>query len=88
MIYEADSGEDEARKVVSYIKTKNLDKSYADQVVLYRTNAQSRAFEEAFIRAGIPYRIIGGVKFYARKEVKDVLSVSAVVRQSTRHGQS
>jgi DNA helicase-2/ATP-dependent DNA helicase PcrA len=73
-VYEADSGEDEARKVVSYIKTKNLDHSYADQVVLYRTNAQSRAFEEAFIRAGIPYRIIGGVKFYARKEVKDVLA--------------
>jgi len=74
IIYEADSGEDEARKIVSYIKTKNLDKSYADQVVLYRTNAQSRTFEEAFIRAGIPYRIVGGVKFYARKEVKDVLS--------------
>lgn len=74
VIYEADSGEDEARKVVSYIKTKNLNHSYADQVVLYRTNAQSRAFEEAFIRAGIPYKIIGGVKFYARKEVKDVLA--------------
>lgn len=74
IIYEADSGEDEARKVVQYIKTKNLENSYADQVVLYRTNAQSRAFEEAFIRAGIPYRIIGGVKFYSRKEVKDVLA--------------
>jgi DNA helicase II / ATP-dependent DNA helicase PcrA len=73
-IYEADSGEDEARKVVQYIKTKNLDAKYCDQVVLYRTNAQSRAFEEAFIRANIPYKIIGGVKFYARKEVKDVLS--------------
>lgn len=74
VLYEADSGEDEARKVVQYIKTKNLDHSYADQVILYRTNAQSRAFEEAFIRAGIPYKIIGGVKFYARKEVKDVLA--------------
>lgn len=74
IVYEADSGEDEARKVVQYIKTKNLDNSYADQVVLYRTNAQSRSFEEAFIRAGIPYRIVGGVKFYARKEVKDVLA--------------
>jgi DNA helicase-2/ATP-dependent DNA helicase PcrA len=73
-IYEADSGEDEARKVVQYIRTKNLDAKYCDQVILYRTNAQSRAFEEAFIRANIPYRIIGGVKFYARKEVKDVLS--------------
>ncbi|MBW7955977.1 UvrD-helicase domain-containing protein [Patescibacteria group bacterium] len=74
VIYEADSGEDEARKVVEYIKTKNLSHSYADQVILYRTNAQSRAFEEAFIRNRIPYRIVGGVKFYARREVKDVLS--------------
>ena len=45
-----------------------------DQVVLYRTNAQSRLFEEACMRAGIPYRIVGGLKFYARKEVKDVLA--------------
>ncbi len=45
-----------------------------DQVILYRTNAQSRLFEEACMRAGIPYRIIGGVKFYMRREVKDVLA--------------
>lgn len=44
------------------------------QAVLYRTNAQSRLFEEACLRHGVPYRIIGGVKFYARKEVKDVLA--------------
>ncbi len=74
VLYEADSGDDEARKVTTYIQTKDLDKSLSDRVVLYRTNAQSRAFEEAFIRAGIPYKLIGGVKFYARKEVKDVLS--------------
>jgi len=46
----------------------------SDQVILYRTNAQSRLFEEACLRAGIAYRILGGVKFYARKEVKDVLA--------------
>src|SRR3989338_1135585 len=45
-----------------------------DQVILYRTNAQSRLFEEACMRFGIPYRIVGGVKFYARKEVKDILA--------------
>lgn len=45
-----------------------------DQVVLYRTNAQSRLFEEACLRSGLPYRIVGGVKFYARREVKDVLA--------------
>ncbi len=42
--------------------------------ILYRTNAQSRAFEEAFIRAGIPYALVGGTKFYQRKEIRDVLS--------------
>jgi DNA helicase-2/ATP-dependent DNA helicase PcrA len=73
VLYEAESGEDEARKIVQYIQTKDLDYSYADRAILYRTNAQSRAFEEAFIRAGIPYKLIGGVKFYARKEIKDVL---------------
>ncbi len=46
----------------------------ADQVILYRTNAQSRLFEEACLRAGVPYRILGGLKFYARREVKDVLA--------------
>jgi DNA helicase II / ATP-dependent DNA helicase PcrA len=45
-----------------------------EQVILYRTNAQSRLFEEACMKAGMPYRIVGGVKFYARREVKDVLA--------------
>jgi DNA helicase II / ATP-dependent DNA helicase PcrA len=45
-----------------------------EQVILYRTHAQSRLFEEACMRAGIPYRILGGIKFYGRKEVKDVLA--------------
>ena len=45
-----------------------------DFAVLYRTNAQSRAFEEAFRRAGLPYRIVGGVPFYERREIKDVLA--------------
>ncbi|MFH1175460.1 MAG: UvrD-helicase domain-containing protein [bacterium] len=47
---------------------------YKDFAVLYRTNAQSRAIEEAFLTAGIPYRIVGGLKFYSRKEVKDILA--------------
>jgi len=46
---------------------------FSDQVILYRTNAQSRLFEEACLRRGIPYRIVGGMKFYARREVKDML---------------
>lgn len=50
------------------------DGNYSDCAILYRTNAQSRLLEEKFLLANIPYRIIGGVNFYARKEVKDLLS--------------
>ncbi len=48
--------------------------SYAEMAVLYRTNAQSRVLEEAFVRSGIPYRVYGGLKFYDRKEVKDLIA--------------
>jgi len=48
--------------------------SYGDSAVLYRTNAQSRLLEERFVRENIPYKIVGGVNFYARKEIKDLLS--------------
>lgn len=48
--------------------------SYGDHAVLYRTNAQSRLFEERFIVSNIPYKIVGGVNFYARKEIKDLLA--------------
>ena len=47
---------------------------YGDLAVFYRTNAQSRVIEEVFVRSGIPYRVVGGVKFYDRREVKDVLA--------------
>ena len=47
---------------------------YSDVAVFYRTNAQSRVLEDIFMRAGIPYRVVGGVRFYQRKEVKDVLA--------------
>ena len=55
------------------------DYSLSDFAVLYRTNAQSRAFEEAFIRRGIAYKLIGGPRFYERKEVKDVLAYLRLV---------
>ncbi len=51
----------------------------SSQVVLYRTNAQSRLFEEACLREGLPYRLLGGTKFYARREVKDVLAYLHVI---------
>lgn len=53
---------------------------YKDFVVLYRTNAQSRAIEEVFLRYGIPYKIVGGTKFYERKEVKDMVAYLRVVQ--------
>jgi len=52
---------------------------YNDFVVLYRTNAQSRVLEEVFMRYGIPYRIVGGLKFYQRKEIKDLVAYLRVV---------
>src|SRR5581483_2429826 len=56
-------------------------RAYKDFAVLYRTNAQSRALEEVFVHYGIPYRIVGGVRFYDRKEVKDVLAYLRLIYQ-------
>ncbi len=70
-----DTGYDEADYVVSDIREKVRSGSrYQDCAVLYRTNAQSRLFEERFILSNIPYKIVGGVNFYARKEIKDLLA--------------
>ena len=66
-----------------YILSK-LDKDQlSDYVVLYRTNAQSRSLEEQFLRAGIPYKLVGGVSFYQRKEIKDVLSYLRLLQNPT-----
>jgi len=75
-IFRAESDIDEGRFVVSEINRaiKNEDRCLKDFAILYRTNAQSRIFEDQFIREGIPYRIIGGQKFYDRKEIKDILA--------------
>jgi DNA helicase-2/ATP-dependent DNA helicase PcrA len=62
------------RKVTEQIKRKIRQTDFSQYVVLYRTNAQSRALEEGFLEYGIPYRIIGGIKFYERKEIKDMLA--------------
>ncbi|MBC5828940.1 MAG: DUF3553 domain-containing protein [Candidatus Eremiobacteraeota bacterium] len=65
----------EARYVVEKIKELVREgMGYRDFLIAYRTNAQSRVFEEAFISEGIPYRVIGGVGFYARSEIKDIIS--------------
>lgn len=71
-----DTAFDEAEYIVDEIRKGVSDKgyTYSDNAILYRTNAQSRMFEEKFVAANIPYKIIGGVNFYARREIKDLLS--------------
>ncbi len=66
---------DEANFVARQILKMSETRSFSDFAVLYRTNAQSYAFEKAFINQRIPYKIVGGVRFYDRREVKDVLAI-------------
>lgn len=74
-LIEAYSGSDEASRVVDLImKYRSGGREWSDIALLYRTNAQSRAIEEAFIRNGVPYTLVGGTKFYERKEIKDLLA--------------
>lgn len=74
-LYQARSGFDEAGFIVNKISSlKTQGFNFKDFAVLYRTNAQSRVLEEAFLHVGIPYVLIGGVRFYDRKEIKDILS--------------
>jgi DNA helicase II / ATP-dependent DNA helicase PcrA len=74
-LYSAATERDEARYVTEKIKQMVRDgAAYKDFLILYRTNAQSRVFEEAMIADGIPYRVVGGVGFYARAEIKDVIA--------------
>ncbi|GAA3763677.1 ATP-dependent DNA helicase [Streptomyces tremellae] len=79
--YVADTEHDEAQFVADEVD-RLIDAGEAkagDVAVFYRTNAQSRVFEEIFIRVGLPYRVVGGVRFYERKEVRDVLAYLRVL---------
>lgn len=78
-LFEAENERQESQFVVDmmldYLEKNNFDRSsYNEIAVLYRTNAQSRALEEVLIQRGIPYKIVGGVRFYDRMEIKDVLA--------------
>jgi len=74
--YVADSEHDEAQFVAGEIDrlSDTAQGRYRDAAVFYRTNAQSRAFEEVFIRVGLPYKVVGGVRFYERREVRDAIA--------------
>ena len=71
-----ETGYEEAEFIASDIKTSNYNGSsnYRENAVLYRTNAQSRMLEEKFIMLGVPYKVVGGINFYSRKEIKDILA--------------
>ncbi|CAG9703893.1 ATP-dependent DNA helicase PcrA [Clostridium neonatale] len=80
-VYRAYADSDEGDFVGMQIsKIKEAEsKNYNDFAILYRTNAQSRIFEESFRRKGIPYKIVGGTRFYDRKEIKDILAYLKVI---------
>ena len=83
--YIADSEHDEAEFVISEIvrlKKEQLSNP-GETAIFYRTNAQSRVFEEVFLRVGIPYKVVGGVRFYERKEVKDILAYLRVIENDS-----
>ena len=68
------SAAEEAEEIAAEIKARAVGGDYGRFAVLYRTNAQSRVLEERFVAAGIPYRLVGGVNFYQRREIKDILA--------------
>ena len=82
--FEADNEQVEAAFVATEIEELVEEGwKYGDVAVFYRTNAQSRVLEEAFLRCGVPYRVIGGLRFYERQEIKDILAyLRAIVNPS------
>jgi len=82
VVHEAYDQEDEAAYVVEEIRRLAREENckHSDIAVMYRTNAQSRPLEEALIRRGIPYRLVGGTRFYERREVKDLLAYLRLVQ--------
>jgi len=84
IVYEAADEKGEAEFIVSQIAKMNSGENIRlkDIAILYRTNAQSRAVEETFLRYNVPYKIVGGVKFYARREIKDLIAYFRLIQNS------
>ncbi|HHU39690.1 MAG TPA: DNA helicase PcrA, partial [Propionibacterium sp.] len=82
--YVADTEHEEAQFIANEVDTLvDAGAKYSDVAVFYRTNAQSRAFEEVFIRVGLPYKVVGGVRFYERREVRDAIAyLRAIANQA------
>ncbi len=82
VLFRAEDEMAEAEYVVNHIRTierDNPDVGFGDFAILYRTNAQSRAFEDSLVKWGVPYSVVGGLRFYDRKEIKDLLAYLRVI---------
>lgn len=79
VLLETETGDDEANQIINEVFKLRRLYNLKDIAILYRTNAQSRPFEEALVKAGLPYRLVGGFKFYERKEIKDLLAYLRLV---------
>ncbi|MGY3748953.1 DNA helicase PcrA [Vagococcus acidifermentans] len=81
VLYQAETERDEARFIVSTIQKELTDnqRRYGDFCVLYRTNAMSRVVEETLVKANVPYKMVGGHKFYDRKEIRDILAYLNII---------
>ena len=82
-IYEASDESAEASYIANQILSRSKGTNFKDHAILYRTNAQSNALEYSFRRNGIPYRVIGGMRFFERAEIKDMLSYLCVINNAT-----
>ncbi|MDD3242518.1 MAG: DNA helicase PcrA [Eubacteriales bacterium] len=78
-VYQANNEKDEAQFCLRTIASLKGDYSYSDFAILYRTNAQARAVEDSLVLTGVPYSVYGGMRFYDRKEIKDVVSYLRVL---------
>ena len=83
--YLADNEYDEGSYIVEQIEHLKREKyyKYSDFAILYRMNTQSRAIEDIFRRENIPYKIIGGLKFYERKEIKDIIAYLRLIQNTS-----
>ena len=82
IIFEAENEKEEGKFIIEEIQNKIYEFGFklSDFAVLYRTNAQSRSIEESFLRAAIPYKVIGSIKFYDRREIKDLLAYLKLIQ--------
>lgn len=75
-----DNARDEVSRIIEIIKRNHQNGiAYRDMTILYRTNAQSRLFEEGFLRYNIPHKVFGGVSFYSRAEIKDIIAYLSII---------